>query len=164
MRSLTERPSASEISVTLSRFGRKRRLVLMFEWLTLWPTWGPLPVKSQRRDMVEILETSAGTPGAPISAQSGTRTYKGRAAGRQAAQPWGSRNHRFDAFGREEARGSAPAEGLRVLRHRSLSILLGASVALAAFIVPADAQSKLEARYTASLSGIPLGTGSWVID
>ena len=56
MRSLTERPSASEISVTLSRFGRKRRLVLMFEWLTLWPTCGPLPVKSQRRDMVEILE------------------------------------------------------------------------------------------------------------
>src|SRR3954468_15187466 len=66
MRSLTERPSASEISVTLSRFGRKRRLVLMFEWLTLWPTWGPLPVKSQRRDIVEILENSAGTPAAPI--------------------------------------------------------------------------------------------------
>ena len=37
-RSLTERPSASEIMVTFSRLGRKRRLVLMFEWLTLWPT------------------------------------------------------------------------------------------------------------------------------
>ena len=40
-RSFTERPSASEISVTLHRFGRNRRLVLMFEWLTLWPTCGP---------------------------------------------------------------------------------------------------------------------------
>jgi len=28
----------------------------------------------------------------------------------------------------------------------------------------ADAQTKLEARYTASLAGIPLGNGSWVID
>ena len=50
-RSRTERPSASDISVTFRRFGRNRRLVLMFEWLTLWPTWGPLPVNSQRRDM-----------------------------------------------------------------------------------------------------------------
>jgi hypothetical protein len=50
------------------------------------------------------------------------------------------------------------------LRHRSLCTLLGASVALAGFVVPALAQSKLEARYTASLSGIPLGTGTWVID
>jgi hypothetical protein len=24
---------------------------LMFEWLTLWPTIGPIPVSSQRRDM-----------------------------------------------------------------------------------------------------------------
>jgi hypothetical protein len=31
-------------------------------------------------------------------------------------------------------------------------------------MVPANAQSKLEARYTASLAGIPLGTGTWVID
>src|SRR5438093_1594445 len=52
MRSLKARPSASDISVTLSRFGRNRRLVLMFEWLTLWPTRGPLAVSSQRRDMV----------------------------------------------------------------------------------------------------------------
>ena len=68
MRSLTERPSASDISVTLSRFGRKRRLVLMFEWLTLWPTRGPLPVRSQRRDMVEILEDSAEMPATPETA------------------------------------------------------------------------------------------------
>src|SRR5262245_30556676 len=43
------------MKVTLHRFGRKRRLVLMLEWLTLWPTWGPLAVSSQRRDMLQIL-------------------------------------------------------------------------------------------------------------
>jgi len=40
--SATERSSVSEISVTLHRFGRKRRLVLRLEWLTLWrpePIW-----------------------------------------------------------------------------------------------------------------------------
>ena len=50
------------------------------------------------------------------------------------------------------------------MRHRSLSILFAASVALAALVVPASAQTKLEARYTVTLAGIPLGTGSWVID
>src|SRR6516165_12517974 len=49
----TLRPSASDMNVTLHRFGRKRRLVLMLEWLTLWPTWGPLAVSSQRRDMAK---------------------------------------------------------------------------------------------------------------
>src|SRR5258708_23139284 len=47
----TLRSRASLMKVTLTRFGRKRRLVLMLEWLTLWPTWGPLAVSSQRRDM-----------------------------------------------------------------------------------------------------------------
>jgi len=37
-------------------------------------------------------------------------------------------------------------------------------VAFAGLVAPASAQSKLEARYTASLSGIPLGTGTWVVD
>src|SRR5438105_1129731 len=49
----TLRARASEMKVTLTRFGRKRRLVLMLEWLTLWPTWGPLAVSSQRRDMAK---------------------------------------------------------------------------------------------------------------
>src|SRR4029450_11025769 len=49
----TLRASASEMKVTLTRFGRKRRFVLMFEWLTLWPTWGPLAVSSQRRDILQ---------------------------------------------------------------------------------------------------------------
>src|SRR5580692_3531727 len=47
----TLRPSASEMKVTLHRFGRNRRLVLILEWLTLWPTSGPLAVSSQRRDI-----------------------------------------------------------------------------------------------------------------
>ena len=34
--------------------GRKRRFVLMLEWLTLWPTIGPTPVSSQRRDIAAI--------------------------------------------------------------------------------------------------------------
>src|SRR6266498_304234 len=51
MRSLTERSSASEIRVTLQRLGRNRRLVLRFEWLTLWPVCAVLPVRSHRRDM-----------------------------------------------------------------------------------------------------------------
>src|ERR1700730_4846090 len=40
------------MKVTLHRFGRKRRLVLILEWLTLWPTCGPLAVSSQRRDIL----------------------------------------------------------------------------------------------------------------
>src|ERR1700761_6042778 len=41
------------MKVTLHRFGRNRRLVLIFEWLTLWPPSGPLAVSSQRRDIVQ---------------------------------------------------------------------------------------------------------------
>src|ERR1700734_1049009 len=40
------------MKVTLHRFGRNRRLVLILEWLTLWPTCGPLAVSSQRRDIL----------------------------------------------------------------------------------------------------------------
>src|ERR1700709_2295236 len=52
-RNRTFRPSASEMKVTLHRFGRNRRLVLILEWLTLWPTIGPLAVSSQRRDIAQ---------------------------------------------------------------------------------------------------------------
>lgn len=50
------------------------------------------------------------------------------------------------------------------MRYRSLSVVFAASVALAGFAASANAQSKLEARYTVSLAGIPLGNGTWVID
>src|SRR5262245_50385082 len=54
MRSLTLRFSASEVSVTLTRFGRKRRLVLLLAWLTLWPLWTALPVSSHSRDIFHV--------------------------------------------------------------------------------------------------------------
>src|ERR1044072_5227614 len=90
MRSLTERPSASDISVTLIRFGRKRRLVLMFEWLTVWPDRGPFPVSSQRRDMSKSLDqvVRAGHAGDGKNGPfRGTRTYKVTAQGRQVRNP-----------------------------------------------------------------------------
>ena len=34
----------SDNSEIVCRLGRKRRFVLTLEWLTLWPTWTPLPV------------------------------------------------------------------------------------------------------------------------
>ncbi len=42
--------------------------------------------------------------------------------------------------------------------------LAAAGLALAFVSVPAQAQGKLEAHYSASLAGIPIGKGSWVID
>jgi len=54
---------------------------------------------------------------------------------------------------------------VNVLRHRRLAALIAAvSATLACLSLAAQAQGKLEARYTASLAGIPLGTGIWVID
>ena len=44
------------------------------------------------------------------------------------------------------------------------SLLAAVALVLAAASGPASAQGKLEARYTASLAGIPVGEGSWVID
>src|SRR5450830_1132418 len=79
------RPSESEISVTLRRFGRNRRLVLWLEWLTLWPTRGFLPVRSQRHDMAHPSK-SADAKAAPVRSiilEDG-RTYRERGAGRQA--------------------------------------------------------------------------------
>ena len=53
-RSRTDRFNSSDWSVTLHRFGKNLRLVLRFEWLTLWPLWTAFPVSSQRRLMVLI--------------------------------------------------------------------------------------------------------------
>src|SRR6201994_2055914 len=88
----TLRPSASEMKVTLHRFGRKRRLVLMLEWLTLWPTSGPLAVSSQRRDMSQILwlprqpDRRLGGVENSVLVRSG-RTYRGHRAARQGFRP-----------------------------------------------------------------------------
>src|SRR6202043_1242547 len=86
----TLRPSTSDMKVTLHRFGRNRRLVLILEWLTLWPTCGPLAVSSQRRD---ILRNPLPSPGLVSlgGSKSGPswerRTYRGSAAGRQGFGP-----------------------------------------------------------------------------
>jgi hypothetical protein len=46
------------------------------------------------------------------------------------------------------------------------TLLLTAAMALAAVaeLSPASAQGRLEARYIATLAGIPIGSGNWVID
>ena len=50
-------------------------------------------------------------------------------------------------------------------RRQTRRLLVAASaIALACLSGSAWAQGKLEARYTASLAGIPLGSGVWVID
>src|ERR1700731_4552071 len=48
-------PSTSDNTEIVCRFGRKRRFVLMLEWLTLWPTWTPLPVTGHLRAMTTPL-------------------------------------------------------------------------------------------------------------
>src|SRR5450759_56301 len=115
------RPSKSEISVTLRRFGRNRRLVLWLEWLTLWPTRGFLPVRSQRHDMAHPSK-SAGAKAAPVRSfilEDG-RTYRERGAGRQAedlnrflpsfSAVHSRRDHRFDLFDADQT--GAPPAGL----------------------------------------------------
>src|SRR3977135_3175449 len=78
------------MKVTLHRFGRNRRLVLILEWLTLWPTSGPLAVSSQRRAITK----SSSIPGPSVpqkGRRGGSKTrpsreplgYRGSAAGRQ---------------------------------------------------------------------------------
>ena len=49
-------PNTSDNRETVCRFGRKRRFVLMLEWLTLWPTWTPLPVTGHLRAMRHLIE------------------------------------------------------------------------------------------------------------
>src|SRR6202049_886037 len=91
----TLRPSASEMKVTLHRFGRNRRLVLMLEWLTLWPTCGLLAVSSQRRDIFKNPLPSPALPRAHQARPGGSksrpsrerRTYRGQAAERQGFAP-----------------------------------------------------------------------------
>src|SRR5262249_38077908 len=72
--------------VTFIRFGKKRRLDLMFEWLTLWPTWADLPVNSHRRDMGVPLGSHALRPITQSVANPGSfgpRTYNDLGRGGQ---------------------------------------------------------------------------------
>src|ERR1700712_4622806 len=77
------------MKVTLHRFGRNRRLVLILEWLTLLPTSGPLAVSSQRRDISS--NPLPASPAGPVGRVAGSksrpswerRTYRGRRGRRQ---------------------------------------------------------------------------------
>ena len=61
----------------------------------------------------------------------------------------------------------ADARKDRALRHLIRNLLLTSVtlvLAMSALAVPASAQTRLEARYSATIAGIPIGTGSWGID
>jgi hypothetical protein len=67
-----------------------------------------------------------------------------------------------------DCRTSAGADARKdgILRQAIRCTLAPGALVLAALgsLVPAWAQAKLEARYTATLAGIPIGTGSWAVD
>ena len=72
-----------------------------------------------------------------------------------------------DSPGRGAARSGPSREGCFVSSRRAIArgvAWVASAVVTIAAAQPADAQSKLEARYTASLAGVPLGRGMWVID
>ena len=53
---------------------------------------------------------------------------------------------------------------LRQLGRVSALLMMAAAVMLGMQVAPARAQGKLEAHFTATLSGLPIGKGTWVID
>src|SRR4051795_3568593 len=80
-------PSASESSEVTWRFGRKRRLVLLLAWLTLWPTWTPLPVIAHFLAISKDLQPEREPPRAPGGRRArGAVSRPGRRAG-QASRP-----------------------------------------------------------------------------
>src|SRR5438105_781753 len=72
-------PSTSDSTEIVCKFGRNRRFVLMLEWLTLWPTWTPLPVTGHLRAIshlvqaISIEKRAARPPGIPRRCQPGPR-------------------------------------------------------------------------------------------
>src|SRR5439155_27047246 len=96
-------PMASLIRLTLHRFGKNRVFVLLLAWLTLLPTWAPLPVNSQRR-AISLLQTQIrGKEVGRIRAKSLTRQAYGRAI--QGADTQFDHSH-FGANGKD---GNGPA-------------------------------------------------------
>jgi hypothetical protein len=65
-------PTLSDNSEIVCKFGRKRRFVLRFEWLTLLPTWTPLPVTGHLRAM-PFLASAPKTENAIVYAITGAR-------------------------------------------------------------------------------------------
>lgn len=80
-------------------------------------------------------------------------------------------HHRFDVFPVDHRSHRRSCRRPRRVGHITVSVrrrCLHGLFAIAAFaaagLAPAQAQVRLEARYTASLAGIPLGSGTWVVD
>ena len=94
----------------------------------------------------------------PKSRDTGRR--RGRAGGSRspALYPWG---------GARAGRVSEEALSQRPFLRRAagaLAVALAVVLGVVGATVPAGAQGRLEARYSATLAGIPLGSGVWVID
>ena len=53
---------------------------------------------------------------------------------------------------------------MRPLTQRLLLASAAAVLAATGLVAPAHAQARLEAHYSATIAGIPIGTGSWLID
>src|SRR5437016_3772214 len=66
-------PIASDSIEIVCKFGRKRRFVLMLEWLTLWPTWTPFPVTGHLRAMRHLIHQNA-----PRGSGAARRRFLGR--------------------------------------------------------------------------------------
>ena len=60
--------------------------------------------------------------------------------------------------------GARKDQVLRPLTQRLFLALAMVVLAAAGLLAPALAQTRLEAHYSATIAGIPIGTGSWVID
>jgi hypothetical protein len=71
---------------------------------------------------------------------------------------------RVEAFARRVGEREPVLASCRHLRLSRTLVAAFAAVAPMVAPLPALAQGKLEARYTVSISGIPIGKGNWVID
>ncbi len=80
---------------------------------------------------------------------------------------WGSGQGRARQWGRIErsARDRHPrGTSVTAVCHFRWALAAGAALAAAAGCGPAHAQGKLDARYTATLAGVPFGKGFWNLD
>jgi hypothetical protein len=178
MRSRTERPRVSEMSVTLHKFGKNRRLLLRFEWLTLCPVWAILPVKSHRRDIGKpspslgsCLQRSRSA--APVSLRKRYGPIVEELIGRQAGlrrligaplrQTFWSKLYR-DASAALKHLCRPVWHLLPAPSWRAWSAAAGSAVLATGLMgSPAFCQGKLEAHYVATIAGLPIGRGTWSI-
>src|SRR6185503_11378175 len=175
MRSFTVRPSTSEISDTLSRLGRKRRLVRLMAWLTLLPTITPLPVNSQRRAILKFLSKQPDGGQSPAAGLRSTlieRFHRETGLSRQAERPQTSRE-RLAPLGKRRQFGllprfAPPGAGFRARGSELASFRLlpafAATLLLAASAGAARADTSAAASYVINLGGNIIATASFKFD